>query len=71
MFSIQIPGAVDDEAVRIFLEFERVESAIKGKSNMCSVLGANIIFSYSSSESRIIKKILHRSEEISACRETS
>lgn len=29
--SIQIPGAVDDEAVRIFLEFERVESAIKGK----------------------------------------
>lgn len=26
----QIPGAPDDEAVRIFLEFERVESAIKG-----------------------------------------
>ncbi|KAJ6666268.1 hypothetical protein lerEdw1_000540 [Lerista edwardsae] len=25
----EIPGAVDDEAVRIFLEFERVESAIK------------------------------------------
>ena len=27
----EIPGAPDDEAVRIFLEFERVESAIKGK----------------------------------------
>ncbi|EPY75697.1 splicing factor 45 isoform 1 [Camelus ferus] len=26
----EIPGAPDDEAVRIFLEFERVESAIKG-----------------------------------------
>ncbi|XP_010122433.1 PREDICTED: splicing factor 45-like, partial [Chlamydotis macqueenii] len=25
----EIPGAPDDEAVRIFLEFERVESAIK------------------------------------------
>ena len=30
-FLFQIPGAPDDEAVRIFLEFERVESAIKGK----------------------------------------
>ena len=30
-FFFQIPGAPDDEAVRIFLEFERVESAIKGK----------------------------------------
>lgn len=29
--SFQIPGAPDDEAVRIFLEFERVESAIKGE----------------------------------------
>ena len=29
-FLFQIPGAPDDEAVRIFLEFERVESAIKG-----------------------------------------
>ena len=28
-FLFQIPGAPDDEAVRIFLEFERVESAIK------------------------------------------
>ncbi|XP_019593796.1 splicing factor 45 isoform X1 [Rhinolophus sinicus] len=28
----EIPGAPDDEAVRIFLEFERVESAIKGLS---------------------------------------
>ncbi|KAM5286030.1 splicing factor 45 isoform 1-T2 [Hipposideros larvatus] len=27
----EIPGAPDDEAVRIFLEFERVESAIKGR----------------------------------------
>ena len=26
----QIPGAVEEEAVRIFLEFERLESAIKG-----------------------------------------
>jgi hypothetical protein len=32
-FLFQIPGAPDDEAVRIFLEFERVESAIKGKLN--------------------------------------
>lgn len=30
-FLFQIPGAPDDEAVRIFLEFERVESAIKGQ----------------------------------------
>ena len=27
----QIPVVTDDEAVRIFLEFERVESAIKGQ----------------------------------------
>lgn len=27
----QISGVSDDEAVRIFLEFERVESAIKGE----------------------------------------
>lgn len=31
----QIPGAPDDEAVRIFLEFERVESAIKGRILNC------------------------------------
>lgn len=31
----QIPGAPDDEAVRIFLEFERVESAIKGRVLNC------------------------------------
>lgn len=31
----QIPGAPDDEAVRIFLEFERVESAIKGRVLYC------------------------------------
>lgn len=32
----QIPGAPDDEAVRIFLEFERVESAIKGRYYLVS-----------------------------------
>lgn len=30
-FCFQISGVSDDEAVRIFLEFERVESAIKGE----------------------------------------
>jgi splicing factor 45 len=30
----EIPAAVDTEAVRIFLEFERVESAIKGKLDL-------------------------------------
>lgn len=29
--SSQIAEVLDDEAVRIFLEFERVESAIKGQ----------------------------------------
>lgn len=33
----QIPGAPDDEAVRIFLEFERVESAIKGRLLNCVI----------------------------------
>ena len=28
----EIPGAVPEEAVRIFIEFKRVESAIKGKN---------------------------------------
>lgn len=26
-----MPGATDDEAVRIFVEFDRIDSAIKGK----------------------------------------
>jgi len=30
MMSVQIRDVPDDEAVRIFLEFERLESAIKG-----------------------------------------
>lgn len=30
-FAPQIADVLDDEAVRIFLEFERVESAIKGQ----------------------------------------
>ena len=30
----EIPNAVPEEAVRIFIEFKRVESAIKGKKNM-------------------------------------
>ena len=29
-FYLQIPGAPEDECVRIFVEFERMESAIKG-----------------------------------------
>lgn len=29
-FSFQIPGVVEEEAVRIFLQFERMEAAIKG-----------------------------------------
>lgn len=28
---LQIPDVAEDEAVRIFIEFERMESAIKGK----------------------------------------
>jgi len=31
--SVQIPDGTEDEAVRIFLEFERLESAIKGISS--------------------------------------
>lgn len=27
---LQIPGAKEDEAVRIFVEFKRMESAVKG-----------------------------------------
>lgn len=38
----QIPGAPDDEAVRIFLEFERVESAIKGRILNCVNLRVNL-----------------------------
>ena len=30
-FVLQIPDAPEDEAVRIFVEFKRVESAIKGR----------------------------------------
>uniref|UniRef100_UPI0035902FD8 splicing factor 45-like n=1 Tax=Myxine glutinosa TaxID=7769 RepID=UPI0035902FD8 len=32
----ELPTSNDEEAVRIFLEFERIESAIKGMANFCS-----------------------------------
>jgi len=32
---MQIPDTADDEAVRIFLEFDRLESAIKGIDIIC------------------------------------
>lgn len=38
----QIPGAPDDEAVRIFLEFERVESAIKGRILNCVLCSSEL-----------------------------
>ena len=31
MITFQVASAEDDEAVRIFIEFERLESAIKGE----------------------------------------
>ena len=32
LFFYQIPGAPEEEAVRIFVEFQRMESAIKGNN---------------------------------------
>ena len=34
---LQLPDIPEEEAVRIFVEFERMESAIKGKSIVCVV----------------------------------
>lgn len=35
----EIPKAVPEEAVRIFVEFQRVESAIKGEFVWCMIVG--------------------------------
>ena len=34
----QIPDVGEEEAVRIFIEFERMESAIKGKVHQCEMV---------------------------------
>lgn len=43
--SFQISGVCEEEAVRIFLEFERVESAIKGERiNLKRVCAGGLYF---------------------------
>lgn len=38
LFPSQIPDVGEEEAVRIFIEFERMESAIKGKVHQCEMV---------------------------------
>lgn len=45
-FPTQIAEVPDDEAVRIFLEFERVESAIKGQCLPLRLLSFSFCFAF-------------------------
>ena len=38
LFPSQMPDVGEEEAVRIFIEFERMESAIKGKGHQCEMV---------------------------------
>lgn len=49
-----MPGSQEDEAVRIFVEFERIESATKGKCLFCLFRSTGV------RNANVIHKLLHK-----------